>query len=86
MIAFATAGTQAANPGIGAFIVSVAPIMLLSLAIYFIPTFVASKRKHPQKTPILLLNIFLGWTFIGWVVALIWATLKDKTQDINRVE
>ena len=32
MIAFATAGTQAANPGIGAFIVSVAPIMLLSLA------------------------------------------------------
>jgi hypothetical protein len=23
--------------------------------------------------PILLVNIFFGWAFIGWVVALIWA-------------
>ncbi len=52
----------------------------IALSIYFIPTFIARKKQHIQKTSILLLNIFLGWTFIGWVVALIWANLKDKKQ------
>jgi hypothetical protein len=29
--------------------------------------------------PIALLNLFLGWTFIGWVVALVWAALPVKS-------
>lgn len=45
----------------------------LILSIYFIPSFVAAKRNHIQKKSILILNIFLGWTLIGWVVALVWA-------------
>jgi hypothetical protein len=27
---------------------------------------------------VLLLNLFLGWTFIGWIVALIWALNADS--------
>jgi hypothetical protein len=26
---------------------------------------------------ILLLNFFLGWTMIGWVVALVWSVKND---------
>ena len=51
---------------------------IIGLFFYFIPSYIAQKRQHAQKTPILILNIFLGWTFIGWVIALIWATLNDK--------
>ncbi|MBQ3021977.1 MAG: superinfection immunity protein [Clostridia bacterium] len=51
--------------------------LALGIFVYFIPSFIANKKQHTQKTGILLLNIFLGWTFIGWVVALIWANLKD---------
>ena len=52
----------------------------LALAVYFIPSIVAHRKNHIQTTAITLLNIFLGWTFIGWVVALIWATMKEKSQ------
>ena len=37
---------------------------------YFVPTFVALARGHHQFWPIFVINLFLGWTFIGWVVAL----------------
>ena len=40
---------------------------------YFIPSILAFARKHHNAVPILILNIFLGWTLIGWVGALIWA-------------
>ena len=43
------------------------------LGIYFLPAIVAAKRGHRQSTAILILNLFLGWTLIGWVAALVWA-------------
>lgn len=56
-------------------------LAIISLAIgfglYFAPALIAGHLKHRQFTGILLLNMLLGWTFIGWVAALIWAVLKD---------
>lgn len=40
------------------------------IAVYFVPTFVAIYRSHHQAAAIVIVNIFLGWTFLGWVVAL----------------
>lgn len=51
---------------------------LIVFAIYFIPAIVAGKRNHTQETAITLLNLFLGWTFVGWVIALIWAVMNEK--------
>jgi len=42
------------------------------LAVYFVPSYIAHVRKHPNATPILIVNIFAGWTLIGWVAALVW--------------
>jgi len=53
-------------------------ILLVLMALYFIPTFIAFNAGKNNKEAILLLNLFLGWTFIGWVVALVWATTQDK--------
>lgn len=47
------------------------------LLMYFIPAVVAYEKKKENRVSILVLNIFLGWTFIGWVVALVWACKKD---------
>ncbi len=47
--------------------------VLFSLLVYFIPSVVAIKRKHNNSVSILILNIFLGWTFLGWVLALVWS-------------
>jgi Superinfection immunity protein len=42
-------------------------------AIHFLPTIIAALRGSRSVVGIFLLNLFLGWTVIGWVIALIWA-------------
>ena len=49
-----------------------------TLALLFLPTLVAIARKHPNRVPIFLVNLFFGWTFVGWVVALVWACLRPS--------
>jgi hypothetical protein len=46
---------------------------LFSLALYFVPTIIACYRNHARLPAIVALNIFLGWTFVGWIGALVWA-------------
>jgi hypothetical protein len=43
------------------------------IALYFLPAIIAGGRHLHERTAITLLNLFLGWTFIGWIIALIWA-------------
>ena len=45
----------------------------IAIGLYFLPAWIADGRRHQNKTPILMLNIFLGWTLLGWVAALIWS-------------
>ena len=44
---------------------------------YFLPSIVAFARSKRDTASIVLLNLFLGWTMIGWVVALVWAFKTD---------
>lgn len=53
-------------------------LAIIGIAIYFVPTFIAIKRDHPQKLPIILINVIFGATLIGWVGALVWALMSDK--------
>jgi hypothetical protein len=48
------------------------PLAILCL-LYLVPTVVAHERKHKDKEVIFLINLFLGWTILGWVLALAWA-------------
>jgi len=45
-------------------------LFVLIFIAYWLPTAVAFARQHHQRNTILVVNLFLGWTFIGWVVAL----------------
>ncbi len=45
-------------------------LLAVLLGIYFLPTIVAWQRKVPNTGSIAVINLFLGWTLIGWVVAL----------------
>jgi hypothetical protein len=46
---------------------------LLLFAIYLLPFLVALARHNVNTTGIFIVNFFLGWTGIGWIVALLWA-------------
>lgn len=55
--------------------------IVLVLLFYFIPTVVARNAYHRHLTAIFVLNLFLGWTFIGWVIALVWANMDQAPDD-----
>lgn len=47
---------------------------------YFLPTMVALSRRHQNGVAIFALNLLLGWTFLGWVIALIWSLTVVQKQ------
>lgn len=53
------------------------PFGLIGLGIYFLPTIIAAVRQTKSILGIVLLNIFGGWTFIGWIIALVWALVGE---------
>lgn len=48
-------------------------LFISSIIFYFIPSFIAVIRKKPNRMAIMALNLFLGWSIIGWVVSLVWS-------------
>ena len=51
--------------------------LVIGLCIYFLPAAIGWNKRN--SSAILALNFFLGWTLIGWVIALVWALSKDST-------
>ena len=51
-------------------------LVVLILAGYFLPSFIAMLRDHKNKLAIVLLNTFLGWTLLGWISSLVWSVMK----------
>jgi hypothetical protein len=60
--------------------------LIVGFVIYFLPTFVASNRKHVNGTSIFLVNLLLGWTFLGWVAALVWASSANTKKPTGKVQ
>ena len=52
-------------------------IFSLAVVVYFIPAIIAFKRGKRDWLAIGALNLLLGWTFLGWVVAFIWSLKSD---------
>ena len=50
--------------------------LIVILISYFIPTIIALIRKHRDVMAIFVLNLFLGWSLIGWIISLVWAFKK----------
>jgi T4 superinfection immunity protein len=48
-------------------------LIIIAIAIYFTPSIVAWRRGHHQRNPIFVINLFFGWTLIGWVACLAWS-------------
>ena len=57
------------------------------VVMYFIPAIVAHEKYHKNAGAIIVLNLFLGWTFIGWVLSLVWAFTDniDKEGEAKRL-
>jgi hypothetical protein len=49
--------------------------LLCVVLLYFLPSIMARHRRN--FAAIFLFNFFLGWTFIGWIAALVWACAAE---------
>lgn len=56
-------------------------VLLFGLAttIYFLPAIMGNGKRN--ATAIFALNLLLGWTLIGWVIAAVWALTKDGNRE-----
>jgi hypothetical protein len=54
-----------------------------ALLLYFIPAILALMRGHMSSTAIFALNLLLGWTAIGWIVALVWALTSNTRHNFE---
>jgi len=53
------------------------PFFGIPFLLYFLPSIIALARSKRDTLAIFLLNLFLGWSVIGWIVALVWAAKND---------
>ena len=60
----------AVNEGAPAAVIWVLPFLVMT---YMMPTFLAVGRKHKALPAIFALNLFLGWSLLGWVATLVWS-------------
>ena len=60
---------------IGIVIVGIA-----ALVVYFLPAIIARSYHVRRSGAILALNLLLGWTFIGWAGAFVWAIAEVESQ------
>jgi hypothetical protein len=67
--------TETSDPSgaiIGFFFIGIA------ILCYFLPVICAGMRGHHNALAIGILNVFLGWTFLGWIIALVWAFTQSQ--------
>ena len=51
------------------------------ILLYFLPAIIGRDKR--DATGIFLLNLFLGWTVIGWIVALVWACAAERNPQVH---
>lgn len=52
-------------------------VIIVIAVCYFIPAMIAGVRGHRNTIAIFAFNLFLGWSFIGWVFAFVWALTSN---------
>jgi hypothetical protein len=59
---------------------------LVIFVFYWLPTIIAIARHTHSALGVAALNFFLGWTIVGWVMALLWALAASPAQQVIVIE
>jgi hypothetical protein len=74
-LAYASIHIQGFGEVVSGVLGVVIALALIAVAafVYFLPTFIGATRRVPNLGVVAVLNVLLGWTLIGWAVALAFA-------------
>lgn len=70
------------RPGPSGAVVAIAWILAVVTFFYLLPWAIAATRNKSNQGGIFLLNFFLGWSFVGWVIALVMACGTDPQSNV----
>lgn len=68
------------NEILGVFLLIIT--LMICLFLYMLPTLISYYNKDKNTAWIFVLNLLLGWSTIGWIVALIWAVIERNGDDL----
>ncbi len=51
-------------------------VTIVVICLYFLPYANALCMGNKNRGAILVLNLLLGWTVIGWIIALVWSAKR----------
>jgi len=66
IVSLLIAQSESESTGLGIYYT----VVIMAIFFYFIPTIIGVIRKVPNVVSIFVIDFFLGWSVIGWVVAL----------------
>lgn len=55
--------------------------LVVLFVMYWLPTLIAVIRRTPAARGVAMINFFLGWTIVGWVVALVMALSAPRAAE-----
>ena len=59
-------------------------LLLLGVALYLLPIILAYIREHRNLAAIVVVNLLLGWTVVGWVLCLAWSVIAKEDRPASR--
>ena len=54
--------------------------VIFLIGFYFLPWIIAILRNHHNRQAIVVTNLLLGWTLIGWLACLIWSFTNRSSE------
>jgi hypothetical protein len=54
--------------------------------LYLLPTILAFSKNHHNRVAIGAVNLLLGWTVLGWIVAFIWSLTAPPPREVIYVQ
>ena len=48
-------------------------LVVAALILYFLQSVIAYGNRNPDRNSVFIINLWLGWTIIGWITAFGWA-------------
>ena len=56
---------------------------LVLLGAYFLPAIIGISRHMDSMARLVFVNLLTGWTIIGWIGCIIWATRGRTREEVN---
>jgi len=75
LMALGVSGVDSQGAAAGLFAGLGILVIIGGIILWILPIVIAGMRGHPNFWPILLIDVLLGWLFVGWVIALVWSVM-----------